>query len=160
MIKNLVIFCEPSIFLCDEVSSHILRQGMWLSINSDWACCLLIFLADLILLFRSFRLLLLFLFHLCISRFITTLWCALLFRSLLRLLRCRDIFFNSNLFFLYPFLLKISRFKTRNLVNVVANSQDKGNLFIVFWFSFFDSVSGNFFWKSLNQLNTLRIVNK
>lgn len=161
VVKNLVILREPSIFLSGEMGSYILRQGMWLSIDSDRACCLLVLFTDLILLLGSFRLLLLFLFHLSIGRFLLScLRSTLLFRGLSWLWWCRDIFFNRNLFFFNPFLLEVGRLKARYLMNVVADSQNEGNFLIVFGFTFFDSVLCDFFREALNQLNTIRVVDE
>ena len=64
------------------------------------------------------------------------------------LFRCRDIFLDGYFFFLDPFFLKISSFKAWDLVDIVANSENKCNLF-VFWLGFLHFVLGHLSWQAL-----------
>ena len=75
------------------------------------------------------------------------------------LFRCWDIFFDWNLLFFCPFFSHFNTFQTRNLMNVIAHSQDERVLFM-FRVSFFDLVLSNLTWHPLHQRCLRRVMHK
>ena len=121
----------------------------------------LIFLFDFILLLRG----LLLLFSICLSILLGFLLVWLISSSLLLIfslwsffLWSRNIFLHSNLFIFSPFLSQLNTFKTWNLMNLVADSQNEG-VFFMLWMAFFDFILSYLMGKSLKLWSILRIVN-
>lgn len=75
-----------------------------------------------------------------------------------RLSRWGNILLNGNLFLFNPFFLDLCGFETRDLMDVVVDSEDEGVLLVVLKFAFLDLVLGHLGRNALDEGSTLGVV--
>jgi hypothetical protein len=71
---------------------------------------------------------------------------------------CWDIFLHWNFLFLNPFFNEFNILKLRDLMNVIANSQNQ-RVFIMLRMGIFDFVLSNLSWNSMQDWGTWAIKN-
>ncbi len=72
----------------------------------------------------------------------------------------RLVFFNRDLFLFSPFFLELSRLQAWDLMDIVADPHDEGELAIMLWFSFLYLVLRYLSRDSWQYWGALRVVDK
>ena len=119
---------------------------------------LLCLLPDLILLLWCLWLLLLLSLHLCVRLWLSAFSLCSSFSwlgCLCWLRRSRNILLDGDLLLFGPLLLEVAGLEDGDLVDVVANPEDEGNLIVVLLLTLLDGVGGYLAGETSEELGSL-----